>query len=76
MLTTRPSTTAPLESARHLPCSAGSPLHFRRQGGRCSEGEAQGLSIRWVVRELGIHRDMAKKYMEALSPPMKRDRVE
>ena len=27
MLTTRPSTTAPLESARHLPCSAGSPLH-------------------------------------------------
>ena len=33
MLTTRPSTTAPLEAARHLPCSAGSPLHSRRQGG-------------------------------------------
>ena len=32
MLTTRPSTTAPLESARYLPCSAGSPLHSRRQG--------------------------------------------
>ena len=33
MLTTRPSTTALSESARHLQCSAGSPLHFRRQGG-------------------------------------------
>ena len=36
----------------------------------------RGLSIRGVARELGIHRDTAKKYMEALSPPMKRDRVE
>ncbi len=35
-----------------------------------------GLSTRGVARELGIHRDTAKKYMEALSPPMKRDRVE
>ena len=35
----------------------------------------RGLSIRGVARELGIHRDTAKKYMEALSPPMKRDRV-
>ena len=25
--------TAPSESARRLPCNAGSPLHFRRQGG-------------------------------------------
>ena len=33
MLATRPSTTALSESARHLQCSAGSPLHFRRQGG-------------------------------------------
>ena len=36
----------------------------------------RGLSIRGVARELGIHRDTAKKYLEALSPPMKRDRVE
>ena len=36
----------------------------------------RGLSIRGVARELGIHRDTAKKYMEALSPPMKRDLVE
>ena len=27
------TTTAPSESARRLPCNAGSPLHFRRQGG-------------------------------------------
>ena len=40
---------------------------------RCSEGEAQGLSIRGIARELGIHRDTANKYMEAVSPPMKRD---
>ena len=30
----------------------------------------QGLSIRGIARELGIHRDTAKKYMEAASPPM------
>ena len=72
---TRPSTTAPLESARHLPCSAGSPLHSRRQGGNAvQKAKRRGLSIRGVARELGIHRDTAKKYMEALSPPMKRDR--
>ena len=33
------------------------------------------LSIRGVARELGIHRDTAKKYMEAVIPPTKRDRV-
>ena len=41
-----------------------------------SEYVRRGLSIRGVARELGIHRDTAKKYMEALSPPMKRDLVE
>ena len=40
------------------------------------KAKRRGLSIRGVARELGIHRDTAKKYMEALSPPMKRDRVE
>ena len=39
------------------------------------KAKRRGLSIRGVARELGIHRDTAKKYMEALSPPMKRDRV-
>ena len=38
------------------------------------KAKRRGLSIRGVARELGIHRDTAKKYMEALSPPMKRDR--
>ena len=40
------------------------------------KAKRRGVSIRGVARELGIHRDTAKKYMEALSPPMKRDRVE
>ena len=40
------------------------------------KAKQRGLSIRGVARELGIHRATAKKYMEALSPPMKRDRVE
>ena len=40
------------------------------------KAKRRGLSIRGVARELGIHRDTAKKYMEALSPPMKLDRVE
>ena len=70
------TTTASLESARHLPCSTGSPLHFRRQGGTLSRRRsAGGLSIRGVARELGIHRDTAKKYMEAESPLLYPDRV-
>ena len=39
------------------------------------KAKRRGLSIRGVARELGIHRDTAKKYMEAVSPPIKRDRV-
>ena len=39
------------------------------------KGKRRGLSIRGVARELGIHRDTAKKYTEAVSPPIKRDRV-
>ena len=35
------------------------------------KAKRRGLSVRGVARELGIHRDTAKKYMEALSPPMK-----
>ena len=40
------------------------------------KAKRRGLSIRGVARELGIHRDTAKKYMEAVSPPMKRLRVD
>ena len=38
------------------------------------KAKRRGLSIRRVAREVGIHRDTAKKYMEAVSPPMKLDR--
>ena len=39
------------------------------------KAKRRGLSIREVARELGIHRATAKKCMEAVSPPIKRDRV-
>ena len=35
------------------------------------KAKRRGLSIRRVAREVGILRDTAKKYMEAVSPPMK-----
>ena len=37
------------------------------------KAKRRGLSIRRVAREVGILRDTAKKYMEAVSPPMKLD---
>ena len=40
------------------------------------KAKRRGLSIRGVARELGIHRDTAKKYMEAESPPLYPDRVQ
>ena len=77
MLTTRPSTTAPLESARHLPCSAGSPLHSRRQGGtlfrRRSAGSCRFEGSPGNSASIGTRQ---RSTMEALSPPMKLDRVE
>ena len=33
------------------------------------KAKRRGLSIRAVAREVGIHRDTAKKYMEADNPP-------
>ena len=39
------------------------------------KAKLMGLSIRGVARELGIHRNTAKKYMEAVSPPMERSAV-
>ena len=39
------------------------------------KAKRRGLSIRSVARELAIHRDTAKKYMQAESPPMKRPTV-
>ena len=40
-----------------------------------AEGEAQGLTIRGIARELGIHRETVRKYMHAESPPMSRARA-
>ena len=47
-----------------------------------SNTKAQNPMLLWLdekgqkrARELGIHRDTAKKYMEAVGPPMKRDRL-
>ena len=40
------------------------------------KAKRRGLSIRGVAREVAIHRDTAKKYMEAESPPLYPDRVQ
>ena len=34
------------------------------------EAKARGLSIRGIARELGIHRNTARKYAAAKSPPV------
>ena len=39
------------------------------------KAKRKGLSIRGIARELGIHRDTAKKYMNAESPPMSPPRL-
>ena len=39
------------------------------------KAKRKGLSIRGIARELGIHRDTVKKYMDAESPPMSRARA-
>ena len=38
------------------------------------KAKRKGLSIRGIARELGIHRDTVRKYMNAESPPMSRAR--
>ena len=39
------------------------------------KAKRKGLSIRGIARELGIHRDTVKKYMNAESPPVARPRL-
>ena len=39
------------------------------------KAQRKGLSIRGIARELGIHRDNVKKYMNAESPRMARARA-
>ena len=60
---------APVRSSRRP-----TPLQTARWNA-VQKAKGMGLSIRGVARELGIHRATAKKYMEAVSPPIKRDRV-
>ena len=60
---------APVRSTRRP-----TPLQTARWNA-VQKAKRRGLSIREVARELGIHRATAKKYMEAVSPPIKRDRV-
>ena len=38
------------------------------------KAKRKGLSMRGIARELGIHRDTVKKYINAVSPPMARGR--
>ena len=39
------------------------------------KAKRKGLSIRGIARELGIHRDTVKKYMNAENPPLSRGRA-
>ena len=39
------------------------------------KAKRKGLFIRGIARELGIHRDTVKKYMNAESPPVARPRL-
>ncbi len=39
------------------------------------KAKRKGLSIRGIARELGIHRDTVRKYINAESPPMSRPRA-
>ncbi len=59
----------PVRSPRRDP----TPLQEARWNA-VQEAKRKGLSIRGIARELGIHRDTAKKYMNAKSPPMTRHR--
>ena len=45
------------------------PLQMARWNA-VQKAKRKGLSIRGVAREVGIHRDTARKYMEAESPPL------
>ena len=39
------------------------------------KAKRKGLSIRGIARELGIHRETVRKYINAESPPMSRARA-
>ena len=39
------------------------------------KAKCKGVSIRGIARELGIHRNTVRKYMDAESPPMARGRA-
>jgi len=54
----------PVSSPRREP----TPLQTARWKA-VQKAKRKGLSIRGIARELGIHRDTAKKYMNAKSPP-------
>ena len=36
------------------------------------QAKLKGMSIRGMVRELGIHRDTVRRYIDAESPPTRR----
>ena len=39
------------------------------------QAKLAGLSIRGMARELGIHRDTVRRYIDAESPPARRSRA-
>ena len=56
-----------------IPIPAGRPTFLQRERWKAvQEAKRKGLSIRGMARELGIHRDTVRRYIDAESPPMHR----
>ena len=64
-----PNGTSRVRESANPPRRKPTPLQEARWKA-VQEAKGRGLSIRGIARELGIHRDTAKKYMNAKSPPI------
>ena len=57
-------------------CRAGQPTFLQRERWQAVQrAKLRGLSIRGMARELGIHRNTVRKYIDAESPPTRRSPV-
>ena len=72
---TMPTATAPQEFAGLRLRDPESPPHYRPARWKAvQKAKRKGLSIRGIAREVGIHRDTVRKYMNVETPPMARSR--
>ena len=75
-LVTPPVLTALKEFARPCVGDAGKPTPLQTARWKAvQKAKRKGLSMRGIARELGIHRDTVKKYINAESPPISPSRL-